>query len=304
MSYFLQFLIICALTVLGCSKVTIQGSAGRRYLRNVTDRVLFNAQSFCVIALVMLLLFPQGSIAPQGWLLVVGTAVATVLFQLCYVTALKEGPVSLTVLIVNFSILFITGFGVAVYGESIYLTQLIGIGFLVLSMVLSVKKEDGEKGVTLRWLGIAFLAMAMTSVGTILMKVYVKDWLALYPNSDNTFTALVYVTAAVIGFLLSLLLTRTGKRQAPTNRFWHKGLLLHVLGIGTVLGIYQRFYIVGMAQLDSAFMFPTYAGMQSTGMTLIGVFFFRDRLSTRQLLGIAAGIVCVVLMNLRVVELF
>jgi multidrug transporter EmrE-like cation transporter len=44
--------------------------------------------------------------------------------------------------------------------------------------------------------------------------------------------------------------------------------------------------------------------MQSLGMTAIGLILFKDKLSLRQKIGIAFGIGCVVLMNLRLLQLF
>ena len=54
-----------------------------------------------------------------------------------------------------------------------------------------------------------------------------------------------------------------------------------------------------MEKIDGGFMFPTYSGMQSLGMTVIGILLFKDKLSKRQVLGVVTGISCVVLMNVR-----
>ena len=54
---------------------------------------------------------------------------------------------------------------------------------------------------------------------------------------------------------------------------------------------------------DGTFMMPTYSGLQTVMMTLVGVLIFHDKLSRRQLLGVLFGVVCVICMNLRILPL-
>ena len=198
MSYGIQFLVICALVVLGCGKVTLQGRVSRGYLVNTSDSVLFNAQLFLVMALVLAIALPLGGMNLPGIFLAVAAGLGSFLFQTCYALALRCGPVSLSVMIVNFSVLFITAFSVVAYRESVYLTQLIGICFLVLSMILSVKKDNAEKGVSGKWLILIFTAMSATAVATILMKVFVKGYGETLENSENTFVILMYTFASLL----------------------------------------------------------------------------------------------------------
>ncbi len=304
MSYGIQFLLICVLVILGCGKVTLQGRVSRKLIQNSSDSVLFNAQLFVVISLVMLLLFPHGKINGVGIGLTLLAGGCTFLFQTCYALGLKCGPVSLTVLIVNFSVLLMTVFCVIAYNEKIYLTQLLGILFLVVSMFLSVKKDPEAKSVNGKWLMLVLTAMLATSVASILMKVFVKTIGSELENSENTFVVLMYAFAALIGFVYYFFTTGVCKKEKNTYGFFNRFALLYAVMIGVILGIYQKVYMVGMEQIDGAFMFPTYSGMQSLGMSLIGIVFFRDRLSRRQMFGILCGIACVVFMNIRVVELF
>lgn len=304
MSYGIQFLLICALVVLGCAKVTVQGSASRRFINNTSDSVLFNAELFLVIAIVMLVLFNQNSVGVTGLWLAAIAGIGTFLFQTCYALGLKSGPVSLTVLLVNFSVLFVTAFSVIAYHEHVYLTQLFGILLLVASMLLSVKREQSGNGISGKWLALTLVAMAASAASTIVMKIYARDIGAGIENSENTFVVLEYVFAAACAFAYYFVTTLTKKSEKSTCGFFNLKMLIYVLIIGVVLGIYQRFYMIGLEKVDGTFMFPTYAGMQSLGMTLIGIILFRDKLSKRQMIGVACGIACVVLMNVRLVELF
>jgi len=304
MSYGLQFGVVCAMVLLGCSKVTLQGSVSRGYIRNTSDSVLFNAQLFVVIGIVMAALFPLGKIGWDGILMASMTAVCTVVFQSFYALALKTGPVSLTVLIGNFALFFTTVFCVAVYHESVYLTQLFGIAFLVLSMILSVKKGKDEKGVSGKWILFVALMTIANSAASVFMKVFTMDMSARFENSQNTFMVIAYAIAAVLGFVFYFLSAHTGRREGNTYGFFNRRVLLYALSIGVILGIYQKFYLIGLEKIDGGFLFPTYSGMQSLCMTVIGILFFKDKLSVRQIFGVACGIICVVLMNVRYLKLF
>ena len=55
-----------------------------------------------------------------------------------------------------------------------------------------------------------------------------------------------------------------------------------------------------MSVVEGTFHFPTYAGLQSLTMTLVGIVMFKDKLSKKQMIGVVCGIVSVVLMNMRI----
>lgn len=304
MSYGVQFLLICAMVVLGCGKVTLQGRVSRIHLNNAADSVLFNAKLFLAMALVLALVLPLGRIEVGGIGLAIGGALSSFLFQTTYALALRTGPVSLSVMIANFNVLFVSIFTVIVYDEKVYLTQLIGVAFLVISMLLSTKKDTEKRGVSGKWLLLIFMAMLMTGLGTIFSKIYVKSYGAELENSENTYIVFVYLFASLLAFIYYFFTAHIVKKEKNTYGFFNRNVWLYALAIGIVLGGFQKLYLVGMEYIDGAFMFPTYAGMQSLGMTVIGLILFKDKLSLRQKIGIAFGIGCVVLMNIRFYVLF
>ena len=303
MSYGLQLALIFAMVILGCAKVTLQGQVSRRFLRNTSDSVLFNAELFVVIAVVMAILFPLGKITGVGVLLAVLTACGTLVFQTAYTLALKIGPVSLTVLIANLSSFVTVFFSMIAYRESFYLTQLIGILFLVFSMLLGIKKTDDEKGVSGKWLILVLMMTLANGMASIIMKVFSKVLSAQFENSQNTFMVLCYLSGACLAVGLFCVTSRMGRRERASFGIFDKGILIFILIIGVVLGVYQRLNMLGLEKIDSGFMLPTYSGLQSLGMTVIGILMFGDKLSLRQKLGIACGILCVILMNVRVIQL-
>ena len=301
MSYPLQFLVVLTMSLLGCAKVTLQGRASRKFFQNGADSVLFHTMLFLFVALTLVVIFPTAGLTWQGFWLSVLCALFTFFYQVFYAQALKEGPVSLTVLICSFSTFLVVLYSTLAFGETLYLSHLVGMLFLILSMFLNLKKEEKEKGK--RWLFLTLAAMVSTAVGTSIIKLFGKTEAAEVAGSDITFLALSYVAAAGFAILYYALNRWTGKKEKHTFTFSWK-VLAYAAAVGVVLGVFQKFYALGMQKLDAAFMMPTWYGLQTLGMTVIGICAFGDRLTNRQKLGVACGILCIIIMNLRILPLF
>ena len=301
MSYPLQFLVVLAMSLLGCAKVTLQGRASRKFFKNGADSVLFHTMLFLFVALTLVVIFPTAGLTWGGFWLSVLCALFTFCYQVFYAQALKEGPVSLTVLICSFSTFLVVIYSTIAFGETLYLSHIGGMLLLIISMFLNAKQEEKEKG--RRWLFFTLAAMVSTAVGTSIIKLFGKTEAAEVAGSDITFLALSYVAAAVFALGYYILNRYTGKKEKHTFAFsWQ--VLAYAIGIGVVLGVFQKFYALGMQKLDAAFMMPTWYGLQTLGMTTIGIFAFDDKLNTRQKWGIACGLACIIAMNLRILPLF
>lgn len=301
MSYLLQFLIVLIMSLLGCTKVTLQGRASRKFFQNGADSVLFHTMLFLFVALTLVVIFPTAGLTWSGFWLSVLCALFTFFYQVFYAQALKEGPVSLTGLICSFSTFFVVLYSTVAFGETLYLSHVAGMLLLILSMFLNLKKEEKEKG--RRWLFFTLAAMVSTAVGTGIIKLFGKTEAAEVEGADITFLALSYVAAAVFALGYYALNRYTGKKEKHTFQFSWK-VLAYAAAVGVVLGVFQKFYALGMQELDASFMMPTWYGIQTLGMTVIGIFAFGDRLTKRQKLGVACGILCIIVMNLRVLPLF
>jgi len=301
LNYFLQFLVMLAITVLSCSKVTIQGRVSRKYIQNTSDTVLFNVQLFAAIAAVVAILFNVSAPDLTLMLHAVICAVCTTVFQTAYAMALREGPVSLTVLIVNFHVLVTTAASIIMFGDPIFLTQILGIIALVISLLLSRSSSSDEKKVSGKWVMLIIVSIVSVSLFTIVQKLYATTDSNI-ENSDTTFICFMYISASIFSAIVFTLRSCLGKKEKSTYLFKKTNLnvLLYAVLTGLSLGIHQRFYMIGLANISGTLMFPTTAGLQSLIMTFIGIVLFRDKLSRRQMVGVVFGILCVALMNLRI----
>lgn len=297
MPYILQFLLVVLLAVLACIKVTIQGFASRNHIRTTLDSVWFNALLFTVITVFLVILFPMGEINDTLVFYAALMTLTTVVFQVCYTIALNSGPVSLTVLIGNFHVLITTTFSCVVLGEKLYLTQMVGIALLVTSMFLGSQSKPDEKKATRRWLLLTLLCMSCSATFGIGQKLFLATPESKLPNAQATELAVSYALAAVAGFIIYFINSRRSGEKSPLGL--KKPVILYALGIGLSLCVYQRLNVYALSVVEGTFQFPTYAGLQSLGMTLVGIVLFKDKLTRRQQLSVVCGILCVVLMNMR-----
>ena len=298
LSYFVQFLLILALVVFGCAKTTLQSAMGKRYVHCAQDSVLFNILFFVSISLFVTILFGIGSITPALILWAAAVAVFTVMFQMLYAMALSMGPVSLTVLIINCNVFICTIASTIMFREQVYVPQLAAILFLVVSMFLSLKKSADGKSISTKWLVISLLSMTGAGLSTTIQKAFSVSYAAADANTGNTFLVVMYLIGALILAVIYFVGAYTGKKVKSTAGI-RPGMIVFALAMGVVMCIYQKVNIISMANIDGAFHYPTYTGLASVVMTLIGILFFHDQLNTKQKWGIVCGIVSVVLMNVR-----
>lgn len=298
-SHLLQFLFLVLLTVLACSKVTLQGRVSRKYIRNTQDSVLYNALFFVAVALMQSLILPLAKPSGDVTLLATLSGLSTLTFQVVYSVALTTGPISLTVLLVNFNILIPTVMSVILFREKLYYAQLLGIVFLIISMILNVNKTEGEKKGNTQWLLLTLIALLAGGADNCIQKIFYLADGSKVINAANTYLVLRYIVSAILAFVLYFMGLHTGKKE-KSSYWFNKNVLFYAVGIGAIIAVFQKLYMVGIEHIDGTFMFPTYTGLQSVSMTAIGVVLFKDRLSRRQWLGVLSGIISVALMNLKI----
>ena len=293
-----HFIMLLVITSLACVKATTQSRVCRGHIRNSQDSVLYNAMFFCAVAVALSLFFPLAVPNTPIICLAFLHGVLNAAFQVLYSISLSIGPVSLTVLIINFSVLLPTCTSIFVFGESLYFTQLIGVCLLITSMLLSVNRSEGEQKTEKKWLILSVLSMLSTGCSGALQKMFYITKSSDIQNSENTFLVLTYIFAAVFAFSVYFFTAHTGKKEKST--FWFSGtVLLYAIAIGLIIAVFQKLFMLGTKHIDGTVFYPSYYGLQSVSMTFIGVLLFKDHLTARQKLGSLCGVLSIALMNLK-----
>ncbi len=286
----MQYLLILPLCLLAVSKVTIQSRFSKDYIRKPVDAILFNTLIFAACALPSLPSLLQG-IAPSTWIWGGAFGLFSVLFQLFYCFALRYGSVSITVLIVNCSMIIPVCVSAFLFREPLTTYHIIGIVLILITFLLNTEKSS-SRFFSMKWFVFLLGAFFANSGGTVIQKLFTK----YTASTDNSaFVAAAYLFAAVVSIGIALIL-RSRKQYCSfsfTPRVW-----ITALSIGVILFLFQILNTYTMTQIDGTILFPVYNGGTALLATCSGCILFHEKLSPRQMLGLASGICGIVCMCL------
>ena len=284
----MDFLIILLLCSLATLKVTLQSRFGKKSLKSDSDNLLFNAIVFLTAAVLFCTDIPKASF--QTWCFALAFAILTVIFQLFYTKALTVGNVSLTVMVVNLSMLFPSLISVIFYNESLTLTRIIGIVLTILSFMLTVNFKVNEK-ISRHWIIFTAAAAIANGVIGITQKIFGSSD---FSGEKKAFVACSYAIAFLVAG--SLYLSSRFKEKDSDNKKTCATYIFAV-SVGIVLAVFQWLNTYAISIMDGSFLFPVYSGGSIILSTLVGILFFKDKLTQRQKISIMLGIIAVVIMN-------
>ena len=244
------------------------------------------------------LVFPFAMPDMTTLLYAVAAGLCMVLFQSGYAMALAIGPVSLTALIINFSVLLVSAFGIAVFDDSLYLSQFAGVIALVISFFLSVNWNEQQKS-SRRWLVITLLTLIADTGVCCLQRLYQATPSAAVAGRDVTFLLIMYLSGSLMAFAFYFWKSRRDVQQKSAMGLQPR-VLLYVGLIAAILSIYQKITMYAITIIEGTVYYPTHVGMMALFTTLVGLIFFRDRLTTKQKWGLVCGIACIVLINIKI----
>ena len=162
--------LILILCVLATSKVTLQGQFAKKAENTFCNAICFNTIIFVTSAL----LFVKW-IAGSHMLTAVFGAIfglLTVLFQAFYIIAMSNGNVSLTVMIVNFSMIIPIAFSLIYYNEKMTAFQMIGILLVITALLLSIEKGGKKYKSFKKWLFLAVCASLINGCLAVCQKIF------------------------------------------------------------------------------------------------------------------------------------
>ena len=175
--------------------------------------------------------------------------------------------------------------------------MMIKILLLRLEQVLAVKKQPGEKSMSLRWLLLALGAFFCTGGIGVMQKLHQST---VYKGELNEFLVIAFGVSAVLSGLYLLLMPKSKKvsNSAMTSKLrWFILAILVGSGVTTAFCNQWNLYLSGV--MDSAVFFPLVNGGGLVLTTLAAVLVFKERLSKQQWIGIGVGIASVLCLCLQ-----
>lgn len=286
----MRYLLIIPLCLLAVSKITIQSSFSKNYVQKPVDALTFNALIFLSATILSApTLFHGIPLQNIAW----GSAFGlfSVLFQLFYCFALRYGSVSITVLIVNCSMVIPVCISVVLFHEPLTVFHVIGILFILMTFLLNTERQKNHT-YSISWVIFLVLAFIANSGCNVVQKLYTK----YTSSSDNSgFVAAAYLCAVMISVLILIIMY--SQKSMPSFSFSPK-VYITALSIGCILFIFQLLNTYAISRIDGTILFPVYNGGTTLLSTLCGCILFHEKLSTKQITGIVSGIIGIIFMCL------
>ena len=203
--------------------------------------------------------------------------------------ALAIGPFAISMLILSYSVIFTTGYGIVILKEPITPFFVIGLVLIALSLFLvRGKKDDGKQKMSLFWL----FCILYSTFGSGMFGVVQRMQQIRF---DNAFTnefmilslAFSAVTLAIVGIVKDkgrcLTILKTGSPYACTAGLANGATNLLSLVVNTLIAI--------------SIASPTRAGVKSVMSFLVSLLLFKEKFLPRQIAGVILGAIAVVFLN-------
>lgn len=272
--------------------VTLQQIMKKAYNNRVQGGVFSFAAGSSLVALLVFAITSKGNLTFTweyvGYSIAFATAFSTsTIFSFL---AIVEGPLALTSLMIQYSLLIPTAYGL-IRGEKIGVFLIVGIVLLMLSLLLiNIEKKGEKKKITFRWAMYAFLAFVGNGGCSLVQKIQ-QDQCDKQFKSE--FMLLAYGLAVIVLLVCALAFERKAIWQHVKRGcgFWAANGVFN----GMVNYLVLVLTATGMA---ASVMFPLISAGGIIATFFVSLFVYKEKLSVAQLVGLALGIVSVVFLNL------
>ncbi|MBQ9940524.1 MAG: hypothetical protein IJO74_03180 [Clostridia bacterium] len=204
------------------------------------------------------------------------------------VLAIAAGPLSLSSLMISYSLMIPTFYGIIFLKEPISAYFLTGLGLLAISLFLVNKKND-KCPVSLKWLFFVFLSFAGNGLCSTFQKMQQQ---AFDGNYKNEFMIL---SLAIVVFVL-------GITALITNKGNLKSYLYHArftaVGCGIMNGMVNMLVMILSGIIAVSVMFPLISAGGIIVTYLVSKIFYKETLTKAQFAGFLTGIASIVFLNL------
>lgn len=207
------------------------------------------------------------------------------------VLAILTGPLSLTSLITSYSLVIPAVYGIAMLGEDISKTLVIGIILLMISLFFVNMEKKDDKKITLKWGIYVFLAFLGNGGCSTVQKVQQVDLSGAYKN-EFMIIALLITTATM---LIVAAISERDKFGISIKKgfFWYA-----VCGIANGIVNLMVMMLTTNYNMPASVMFPLISAGGIILTVAVSMTLYKEKLTKNQIFGVILGIGAIVLLNL------
>lgn len=203
--------------------------------------------------------------------------------------ALERGPFAISMLILSYSVVFSTGYGILVLKEPVTPFFIIGLVLIGASLFLVRGKNDGGAR---KMSGLWLLCILVSAFGSGMFAVVQRMQQIRFQNAvTNEFMILALgfsaVTLTVIGLLRDKGRCLTILKQGSP----------YACCAGLANGATNMLSLVVNTMIAISVAAPTRAGVKSVMSFLVSLLLFKEHFLPRQIIGVVLGAVAVVFLN-------
>lgn len=224
-----------------------------------------------------------------------GLILYAVLFALSYATAtvssvaaVAYGSLSLTALIISYSLMLPTVYGLIFLKDPIGFGLIPGLVFLIISLFLTNQKSS-DSSLRFQWIICVILAFIGNGMCSVIQKMQQIAFDGAYKSEF-----MVLSLAIVAGFLSILVLIKERKDiKMLAKSGWHLALVCGVLN-----GIVNLFVMILSNRMPLSLMFPMISAGGIIITYIVSKFVYKEKLAKTQFIGFILGLVAVVFLNI------
>jgi len=200
--------------------------------------------------------------------------------------ALQIGHYGFSVSILSASFVLLVIYSVLVWKEPVMLEGIVIILVSIFLMATSEKKEGESKAVWGKW--VLIMLVCFSTNGFALIS---QGYASLQPKEENfAFLFMSYLSSAL--FLVPFVIKGRKEKFTKTNLIF--GFLA---AAGSMTGIFAT--LKACTYLDKNIVFPVYFSAFNIAGLLLSVFFFKDKVNLKGLIGVALGILGVLVVSFK-----
>ncbi len=208
--------------------------------------------------------------------------------------ALQCGSFAITMLVLSYSLVFSILYGIIFLEESGSFFTYIGFAAMALSIFLVRKKGDPnepKKGFSLKWL----IAMIISVLGSGLFSVVQRmQQIKFEKTMDSEFMIITYAFTAIALIIAGIIVDKKDCINIIKSGTPYAG------AAGLANGATNLLSMVTNSLLALSIVVPTRSAIKTIISFLVSLFIFKEKFEKRQVVGVALGLVAVVLLNLKI----
>ncbi len=280
--------------------LSAQSLIGGAYTKKVTKANAFVYPFFIAVAVLIFFFIYNGFSYTWDSTTAVYSFLFSIAYLLCFIfqlLAMKYGEVSLTSLILSYSLVIPTFWGLIFYREKASVFFYIGMVLLALSLFFINKRtknkeedEEQKEGKCFWKWGICVIIMFIGNGMCTVVQT------AQQRATDGEFKAELMMTAMLVVAVVSIVGAFISSKETvlPTmKKGWYFGGICGVFN-----GVVNLFVMLLVAMLPVSLVMPLACGGSLLITYVLSAILFKEKLNLWQNIGFVAGLVAVVLLNL------